>query len=74
MKLIPKVRTKEQLKKQAAHLAGEIFDKLNSGNCEFTICKYFDEDDDEADILIRMHYTDDLNWIREQEAIRRGEL
>ena len=68
------VRTKEQLKKQAAHLAGEIFNMLHSGNCEFSICNYFDEESDEADIHIRMHYTDDLNWAREQIAIKRGEL
>lgn len=68
------IRTKEQLKKQAAHLAGEIFDILHSGNCEFTTGIYFDEDSDEADIHIRMHYTDDLNWAREQIAIKEGEL
>ena len=73
------VRTKKQLKKQAACLAGEIFDILKAVQSEhhyynFTICNYYDMDSDEAEIHIRMHNTDDLMCAREQNAIKRGEL
>lgn len=68
------IRTKEQLKKQAACLAGEIFDILKAVQSEhhsynFTICKYIDMDSDEAEIHIRMHNTDDWEWARERNEL-----